>query len=424
MKSEMKRRDFLKMLPIAASIPTLSGCMAYRLSQLDLNHPFLRSEFVDSYEKEEAIVSKAKLGWTDDHKVRVIYLKGTPYERGYQQGYLLKKEIQDNMGYLWHQALTKFHSEELFAEAYERMRPFMSNDMLEEMHGMAHGSRLPLSMIHYIHVLADIGEWGGKKQLGKILEKFLKGELKQTCSNLAASKSATADGKMYVVRILDWGLHKISKLHQYPLIAINVPDKGVPSVNIGWVGYLGAVSGMNAAGITLGEMGYRNPPSETLDGEPMPFMLRRVMNECHNLAEVRTLIKNTVGTCSYVFLMSDGKTGEAELYVKDRNRFLVFKPGEHIKDDKEDIPAIADIVYGGAYNDILTDKLGSNHGKITPELLMKLIPQFAMNSNFQDIIYDPADLKFWVANAASKQQWAAEEQYTPFDFGKALASFK
>src|SRR4051812_32963437 len=98
MKREFNRRDFLKMLPIAASIPSLSGCMAYRLSKLDLNHPFLRSEFVDSYEKEAAIVSKAKLSWTDDHKVRVIYLKGTAYERGYQHGYLLRNEIQDNMG--------------------------------------------------------------------------------------------------------------------------------------------------------------------------------------------------------------------------------------------------------------------------------------------------------------------------------------
>lgn len=412
------------MIPVAASIPALSGCMAYRLAKLDLNHPFLRSQIIDSYEKEEEVVSKAKLSWTTDGKMRVIFLKGTPYERGYQHGYLLRKEIQDNMGYLWHQAISKFRSEELFAEAYERMRPFMTPDLIEEMHGLAHGSRMPLSTIHNIHVLADIGEWGGKKELGKILKKFLKGELRQTCSNLAASRSATADGKLYVVRVLDWGLHKISKLHQYPLIAVNIPEKGIASANIGWVGYLGAVSGMNAEGITLGEMGYRNPPNETLNGEPMPFMLRRVLNECHNLSEARSLIKNAVGTCSYVFMMSDGKTGEAELYVKDRDRFLVFKPGEHLKDEKENIPPIADIVYGGRYNDIMTKELTKSRGQITPEKLMAIIPQFAMKSNFQNVIYDPADLKFWVSNAASKQQWAAEELYTKFDLGSALSEFK
>jgi hypothetical protein len=279
-------------------------------------------------------------------------------------------------------------------------------------------------MIHGIHVLADIGEWGGKKKLGQTLKMMLNGQLAQTCSNLAASKSATVDGKMYVVRILDWGLHKISKLHKYPLIAVNIPDKGIASANIGWVGYLGAISGMNAEGITLGEMGYRNPPNETLDGEPMPFLLRRVLSQAHNLKEVREIIKGSVGTCSYLFLMSDGKSGEAEMYVKDRDRFVVFKPGEHVKDEKEDLPAIADTVYGGRFNSVLTSELTAQHGKVSPESLMQMIPQFAMKSNFQNVIYEPAGLKFWVNNAVSKDQWAAEEPYTFFDLGKALSNFR
>ena len=44
------------------------------------------------------------------------------------------------------------------------------------------------------------------------------------------------------------------------------PDSGYAYANIGWVGFLGAVSGINEQGITLGEMGYRNPPNETLYG--------------------------------------------------------------------------------------------------------------------------------------------------------------
>jgi isopenicillin-N N-acyltransferase-like protein len=420
----MNRREFLKLIPLAAAAQSLSGCIAYRYLTLDLNHVLLRSDVIDSFEKEREIVSKAKLTTTADGRIRVLFTRGNAYERGYQQGYLLRKEVHDNMGYLWDRALSKFKSEELFAEAFERMRPFMSKDIVDEMHGLAHGSGLPLATVHYIHVLADIGEWGGKKRLGQILKQMLHGELATTCSNLSATKTATVDGKMYTVRILDWGLHKISRLHKYPLITVNVPETGIPSANIGWVGYLGAVSGMNAEGITLGEMGYRNPPNETLNGEPMPFMLRRVMTEAKDLSEVRGVINNAVGTCSYVFLMSDGKTGEAELYVKDRERFLVFKPGEHLKDDKEDIPAIADLVYGGRYNDIMTSRLNETHGKISPKLLMdELIPKFAMPSNFQNVIYDPAGLKFWVSNAASKDEWAASQPYSEFELGKELKKF-
>jgi len=420
----MKRRDLLKAIPLVALAPALNGCAAYRLLTLDLNHPFLRSDIITSPEKEQEIVSKARLTTTEDGKIRVLYTKGSAYERGYQHGYLLRKEIQDNMGYLWQRAMQKFKSPELFAEAFERMRPFIPEEFMHEMHGLAHGSRLPLSIVHNIHVLADIGEWGGKKELGKRLKAMLMGDLATTCSNLAATKSATVDGKMYVVRILDWGLHRISKLHKYPLISVSVPDKGIPSANIGWVGYLGAVSGMNAKGITLGEMGYRNPPNETLYGEPMPFLLRRVMTESENLGHVRNIIEKSVGTCSYVFLMSDGKTGEAELYVKDRDRFLVYKPGVHLKDEKEDIPPIPGLVYGGRFNHEMTTRLTENQGKISPELIMNdLVPNFAMKSNFQNVIYEPEGLQFWVNNAANKSRWAAEEPYTHFDLGKGLKEF-
>ena len=123
----MNRREFLKLIPLAAAAQSLSGCIAYRYLTLDLNHVLLRSDVIDSFEKEREIVSKAKLTTTADGRIRVLFTRGNAYERGYQQGYLLRKEVHDNMGYLWDRALSKFKSEELFAEAFERMRPFMSS---------------------------------------------------------------------------------------------------------------------------------------------------------------------------------------------------------------------------------------------------------------------------------------------------------
>ena len=45
--------------------------------------------------------------------------------------------------------------------------------------------------------------------------------------------------------------------------------------------------------------------------------------------------------------MSDGKTGEAEMYIRDRDRFLVFSPGESVNDHKSKFPGICEVVYGG-----------------------------------------------------------------------------
>lgn len=410
----MQRRTFLKLVPVSLA----AGCGVLRI---DPYHAFLRSPHITTLEEEAAILSKAKLGWTDDGRIRVLTTRGTPYEMGYQHGKLLRAEVQENIGFLYEQAVRKFRSDELLAEIYERMRPYMPQDYVDEMHGLAHGARIPLKVLHHVHILPELGEWAGKKQLSKVLKKMMAGDLATTCSNLCAGGTATKDGGFYAVRILDWGMHRISKLHRFPLIAVGIPDGGIPYANIGWVGFLGAVSGMNAQGITLGEMGYGNPPNERLDGKTMPFMLRDVLSKASNLADVRRIIQESRPTCSYVYLMTDGKTRQGEMYVRDPDRLVVFKAGEEVRDNKEHLPPIGDTVYGGHYNEKMTEILSEKHGELSPELLMKeIIPSIAMKSNFQNVVYEPANLRFWVSNAKSRSEWAASQPYTYFDLGKAL----
>ncbi len=401
---------------------TVSSCGYLRIDPL---HYLIRSDHITSEEHEAEILSRAKLGWTEDGQIRVLYVEGTPYERGYQHGKLLRREVQDNLNYLYESGLDKFKSEILFEEAFERLRPFIPQDYIDEMHGLAHGARLPLKVVHYIHVLPSISEWGGKKALKKIIKRMMNGELATSCSNFGVLPSGCADDNMYTVRILDWGLHRISKLHEYPLLLVSKPHKGNASVNIGWVGFLGAISGMNEQGITLGEMGYGSPPNETLRGKPMPFLLREVLRDASNLADVRRIISTSPGTNSFGYLMSDGKSREAELYIRDRDRFLVFRPGEEAEDNEDMLPAIPGVTYGGHYEDRMAKQLSENNGKITPELLMEtIIPDLAMKSNFQNVVYDPVNLQFWVSYSSSKKSRAAEEPYTFFDFGKTLLSYQ
>ena len=157
----------------------------------------------------------------------------------------------------------------------------------------------------------------------------------------------------------------------------------------------------------------------------MPFMLRDVMKNASNLSEVQKEIRESLPTCSYVFMMSDGKTQQGEMYVRDPDRLLVFRAGDDVRDKKDHLPPIADTVYGGHYNEKMTALLNEKHGQLTPELLMKeIIPQIAMPSNFQNVIYDPVKLSFWVSNAKSRSEWAASQPYTFFNFGKALGEYK
>jgi hypothetical protein len=80
------------------------------------------------------------------------------------------------------------------------------------------------------------------------------------------------------------------------------------------------------------------------------------------------------------------------------------------------------MLYGGHFKERMRDKLISLHGKITPEVIMHdIVPQIAMHSNFQDVVYDPVHGRFWTAIAADSNSRAAEQPYTFFDAKKALA---
>lgn len=410
----------------AAAIGT--GCGYFRI---DPWHYRVRSAYFKSAQHEQAVVDKAQLFYSDDKRVRILVARGNAYERGYQQGALLREEVRDNLGYIYDLALEKFYFGELFAEVYERLRPYISQEYIDEMHGLAHGSRLPLHLVHHLHALPAMAEWGGKKQVKEVIKKMMKGlpedqwDLGTSCSNFSLPPTTTADGNFYVVRILDWGLHRISKLHEYPLITVNVPDNGIPSANIGWVGFLGAVSGINAEGITLGEMGYGDPDNETLSGNPMIFLLRDVLSYGSNLAEVREMIRRSPGTSSFAFVMTDGKTGKGELYIKDRDRFIVFEAGQEARDKDEYLPAIPDVSYGGHYEERMAELLSQHRGSYSLEMIKsELIPKLVMKSNFQNVIYEPRTLQVWVSNAKDKKSLASEAPYTHVDLSKILRGAK
>ena len=409
-------------IALILSIGLLTGCVS---SAIDKYHVLLRSDIIRSEAQEQEILSKARTEWTSDGRIRVLFVRGTPYERGYQHGALLRGQVRDNLLSLYSRALQKYPLEEMFAEAYERMRPFISQEYADEMRGLAHGAKLPLSVIHAIHALPEIGEWGGTKEIRNTVLKMLHGEIGESCSNFTAIDATGTGEDFYAIRILDWGLHRISRLHEYPLILVAQPDEGLAYANIGWMGFLGAISGMNEAGITLGEMGYGNPPGETLSGKPMPFLLRDILSDARSLADVRRIIQESPGTNSFAYLMSDGKTHESELYIRDPSRFLRFKAGESITDGKNNFPGHPGVTYGGHYQDRLIAMMNDHHRRMTPELIMKdLIPAVAMRSNFQNVIYDPARLRFWVNNAKSATEPAFGQPYTSFDLGAALARFR
>ena len=358
----------------------------------------------------------------DDNRITVLYVTGTPYEMGYEHGVLLAAQVRDTIkdvqvgaGKLLPKILRNSKAistrdkdqivNEFLDRAWKMMARYAPKEDLEEMEGLAAGSGIPLDVIHRMHALPDVGE--------------------TSCSGLVAKGGATQDGHVYQLRILDYGAN--FNLQRRPLITVYQPTTGNGNAyaTIGWIGFVGAVSGVNAKGVALSEMGFGNPPGETLAGTPMPFMLKNVLRYADTAEDGAAIIRATRRTNSYVYFLGD-KHNDPVGMVTSAQRCLAYHANEReeLQVDGHAMPQFHDIVYGGHYEEKQEGLVRDMQGKIDVSGIQALAKQIAMKSNLQTVIYDLTADRIWVANRKENVR-ASDRPYVEFSladgWGKAAA---
>ncbi len=361
----------------------------------------------------------------------VLRLRGSPYERGYQHGLLLREEVRANvqgfLSYIYREfPLGKYGTQALLDYAYGRFRPYIPNSYQEEMQGLADGAGLPLRDIHRVHAAPELFELRGLV----------------SCASFAAFGRATLDGRLYHIRNLDWIFQ--AGVQRYPLLLV-YPEDGI--VNIGYAGFLGVISGMNRAGISLGQIGATSR-DWTLRGLPMPFLLRRVLEEAGTLEDAARIVRTAPRTVGHNYVIASGKEGRAIALETTHSLCVLFT------DDREGTLdyafPVTDVLYradpalspqvrrwqtcsngypnppaGSRAYDVRYRKQGEllqrYHGQITPEVARAIARAIAPPSNIQSVIYSPSTLEFWVANADTTTR-AAERPYQHFSFSELLGS--
>ncbi len=352
----------------------------------------------------------------DDNRITVLYVTGTPYEMGYEHGLLLGaqvratiKDVQTGADKLLPKVMrnsklisTKDEEHivnEFLDRAWKMMARYSPKEDLEEMEGLAAGSGIPLDVIHRMHALPDVGE--------------------TSCSGLVAKGCATQDGHSYQLRILDYGAN--FNLQRRPLITVYRPttENANAYVTIGWIGFVGAVSGMNAQGVALSEMGFGNPPGETLAGIPMPFLLKNVLRYADTAGDGAAIIRAARRTNSYVYFLGDRHNDPIGM-VTSAQRCLAYRANEReeLEVDGQTMPQFRDIVYGGHYEDRQEKLVSEMQGKINVSTIQELAKRIAMKSNLQTVIYDLTADKIWVANRKDNVR-AADRPYVEFSLADA-----
>ena len=415
-------RQIINVAFFAFILWAVSGCVQLPENKIGL---YQRSMVIHDKKSEASVLAKASLKESNDpdvNNLKILHLKGSPYEMGFQHGRLLREEVRACIKHIIKKA-SFYGSMEVMDDIYDLMAPYIPVAEKEEMRGLAHGADLPLRLVHWIHAIPAISEYGEKKRFFKPL----KGS---SCSNVMAFGKASEDGTMVQLRVLDW--NRRLGVQKWPVILVHEPDSGNASITFSFAGFIGCVTGMNEKHMAFGEMGYGNPPGETLEGIPFVFLFRKLMREADTLEDAVKIIKNAKRTCSYVYLISDAKKKNDAvnglIFVTDRQRFLTFKENTRLEDERdEDVyPALDDVLYAGARAEKLYLALKENLGHISTSILMDISKKVSLKGNIQNVVFKPQTLETWSSYAANDKLdargKACNQKWFYFDFRSQLKS--
>ncbi|MCS6924907.1 MAG: C45 family autoproteolytic acyltransferase/hydrolase [Candidatus Binatia bacterium] len=359
----------------------------------------------------------------------VLRLRGSPYEKGYQHGALYRDAVRANvrgfLDYVYKESPVGRRVTQAFLDfAYACCRPYLPLAYQQELQGLAEGAGLSLRDIQRVHAAPDLFELRGLT----------------SCASFAAFGRATADGRLYHLRNLDWIF--AAGIQQYPLLLVYV-EEGV--VNISYAGFIGVISGMNRAGISVGQIGSTSR-DWTLRGLPMPFLLRQVLEQAKTLADAVHIVRTAPRTVGHNYIIASGTEGKAVALETTKSLCVAFG------DDRAgslpyalpvtDVLYRADLAlspevrrwqvcsngypnlpYGSTSYEVRYRRQGElltqHHGRITPPVAKEIARAIAPASNLQSVIYSPATLEFWVANADRRTR-AAKRPYQYFSLAQLL----
>jgi outer membrane lipoprotein-sorting protein len=339
-----------------------------------------------------------RLELIDDTKV--LFLKGAPEEMGRQHGVLMKKEVRNLVDRILYGVGvgSSFEKGRWFVgeieQAQRRLMPFIDPRYLREMDAMADAVGLEQEEIRLANFFPELFH----------------------CSGFALMGEATVEGRMYHGRILDY-LRGVG-LELNAVVIVHQPEDGNAWVNVGYAGFVGSVTAMNAKHISIGEMGGRGEGN--WDGKPMAQLLREVMEKAGTLDEAVDIMRRGPRTCEYYYVIADGNAKRAVGIAATPTTFEVIEPGQSHPRLPHPLKDTVLMSAGDRYEK-LAERVKEGYGKFDADSARKLMERpVAMKSNIHSVLFAPDTLEFWVANADVHNP-ASHTRYTHYDLKELLS---
>jgi hypothetical protein len=136
-------------------------------------------------------------------------------------------------------------------------------------------------------------------------------EESRMCAAVAAWGGATPAKETVVGRNLDW--HDLGKLHERGLIVVRHPEQGHAFISCGFAGLPGVLTGMNDAGVFMGDLVlFSKGPAAAQGGIPVMALQRLALETCATAEAAVARIESAPRTVPQNYIVAD-KDGAAFL---------------------------------------------------------------------------------------------------------------
>lgn len=230
-------------------------------------------------------------GWIEEiDGVKILHVSGSYYEMGYQQGYLFKNEILENIRLRNNSLGEHGWTFEKRAEVWNIQKNYLPFEYIEEIRGMADGSGFTFEEIA-IHNM-----WIGVFNL-------------MSCWGAVLWGDATANGELYHVRSCDGSIDlkdPISgeTLNENTHLIVREPDNAFSSMYPFYPGDVISLGGINENGVGIGELSIRCSDTQ-FKGINSGFRMRMVLDYATDVYQAIEIM-NSNRTCGWNFIVSDG----------------------------------------------------------------------------------------------------------------------
>jgi len=324
--------------------------------------------------------------------IPVVIVSGSPYQMGYSYGQLMRSDIEPCLKK--YMARTGFgdafrYSDFVLDAAWAAVEPHIGARFIKEMRGVADGAGVSYDLVRRAHCMS-------------IVEKL-------ACSAIAVWGSATADGRLYQIRNLEYTMD--AGLQDHPVIVVYLPERGIAHANVAFAGFVGSLAGMNAQGIALSEIGGWDDMTAPVDFAGVPFfvMFRDILQDASSLDAALDMMQRAKRIKKYFYVIGDGRRRQAVA--------IEASPARLDLRTEKDFPRFS--IAGAPPNAVIAIPLdpaafAANRGRYDSARLIDLCRTVDRGFTLLSVVYDATAREMWVAYAKGTNVSAGKRAYAHF----------